>query len=112
MVRKMPLCELPALSDDPGRHLSPVLRSQLYMLVQEIADLKGCCRTHGLVEEQLQQKDSLISQLEQTVTAAEVQLLHASFRRNSTVTWSFTPYDGTIETLSPRRFQWHLHQNE
>ena len=45
-----------------------------YMLLQEIADLKERCKTQGLLEEELQQKDSTISQLQQTINAMEVCL--------------------------------------
>lgn len=44
------------------------------MLLQEIADLKERCKTQGLLEEELQQKDSMISQLQQTVNTLEVCL--------------------------------------
>lgn len=45
------------------------------MLLQEITDLMERCRSQGLLEEQIQQKDSIISELEQTISAAEVQLM-------------------------------------
>ena len=49
------------------------------MLLQEIADVKERCKTQELLEEELQQKDSTISQLQQTITAMEVSLSVSCF---------------------------------